>query len=216
MRAEVIIAGGGLAGSEAAWQLAERGVPVALYEMRPQHPTPAHKTGLLAEWVCSNSLKSNSRGAASGLLKEELRRAGSLLLRVADECAVPGGAALAVDRERFSSAVTQAIETHIDVLAPGSYGQRHGHMNSAVFYILEGKGYDVHDGARYDWEAGDACIVENACVHQHFNADPDREARILVFKAKPTFLFFHLMFQKNVEYPPSSPQPGFETFRPEE
>lgn len=115
-----------------------------------------------------------------------------------------------------SAAVTQAIETHIDVLAPDSYGQRHGHMNSAVFYILEGKGYDVHDGARYDWEAGDACIVENACVHQHFNADPKREARILVFKAKPTFLFFHLMFQKNVEYPPSSPQPGFEDFQPEE
>ncbi|MCL5005633.1 MAG: methylenetetrahydrofolate--tRNA-(uracil(54)-C(5))-methyltransferase (FADH(2)-oxidizing) TrmFO [Acidobacteria bacterium] len=112
MGADVIIAGGGLAGSEAAWQLAERGATVEFYEMRPQRPTPAHKTGLLAELVCSNSLKSNAPGAASWLLKEELRRAGSLLLRMADECAVPGGAALAVDRERFSAAVTKAIDGH--------------------------------------------------------------------------------------------------------
>ncbi len=108
----VTVGGGGLAGSEAAWQLAERGVPVALYEMRPRQSTPAHKTGRLAELVCSNSLKSNSPGAASWLLKEELRRCGSLLLRLAHENAVPGGAALAVDRERFGEAVTSAIEGH--------------------------------------------------------------------------------------------------------
>ncbi len=107
-----IVAGGGLAGSEAAWQLAERGVPVTLYEMRPVRATPAHKTDRLAELVCSNSLKSNARGAASWLLKEELRRGGSLLLRLADENAVPGGAALAVDREKFSAAVTEAISRH--------------------------------------------------------------------------------------------------------
>jgi methylenetetrahydrofolate--tRNA-(uracil-5-)-methyltransferase len=108
----VIIAGGGLAGSEAAWQLAERGVPVTLYEMRPACPTPAHKTDRLAELVCSNSLKSNNPGAASWLLKEELRRAGSLLMRIAAECAVPGGSALAVDRERFAEGVTAAIAGH--------------------------------------------------------------------------------------------------------
>ena len=108
----VIIAGGGLAGSEAAWQLAERGVTVTLYEMRPARSTPAHKTDRLAELVCSNSLKSNARGAASWLLKEELRRAGSLLMRVAAERAVPGGSALAVDRERFAEAVTAAIGGH--------------------------------------------------------------------------------------------------------
>ena len=108
----VIIAGGGLAGSEAAWQLAERGVAVTLYEMRPSCPTPAHKTDRLAELVCSNSLKSNARGSASWLLKEELRRAGSLLLRVAGECAVPGGSALAVDRERFAESVTAAVAGH--------------------------------------------------------------------------------------------------------
>ena len=108
----VVIAGGGLAGSEAAWQLAERGVAVTLFEMRPARPTPAHKTDRLAELVCSNSLKSNSPGAASWLLKEELRRAGSLLLRIAGECAVPGGSALAVDRERFAEGVTAAVSGH--------------------------------------------------------------------------------------------------------
>ncbi len=108
----VTIAGGGLAGSEAAWQLAVRGIPVTLCEMRPVRSTPAHKTDRLAELVCSNSLKSNTPGAASWLLKEELRRSGSLLMKLAGECAVPGGAALAVDRERFSQAVTQALGEH--------------------------------------------------------------------------------------------------------
>ena len=112
MERPVIIAGGGLAGSEAAWQLAERGIPVALYEMRPARVTPAHRTDRLAELVCSNSLKSNAPGSASWLLKEELRRSGSLLLRLADATAVPGGSALAVDRARFAEAVTSAIERH--------------------------------------------------------------------------------------------------------
>jgi len=108
----VVIAGGGLAGSEAAWQLAEREIPVTLYEMRPARSTPAHKTDKLAELVCSNSLKSNAPGSASWLLKEELRRGGSLLLRLADANAVPGGVALAVDRERFGEAVTAAVGRH--------------------------------------------------------------------------------------------------------
>src|SRR5579863_2766312 len=112
MQARVIIAGGGLAGSEAAWQLAEYGARVTMYEMRPAHTTPAHKTDQLAELVCSNSLKSNAPGAASWLLKEELRRGGSVLLRLAGENAVPGGAALAVDRERFSAAVTATLSEH--------------------------------------------------------------------------------------------------------
>src|SRR5437879_7795948 len=107
-----IIVGGGLAGSEAAWQLAERGVPVTLYEMRPARATPAHKTDRRAELVCSNSLKSNTPGSASWLLKEELRRSGSLLLRLADAAAVPGGAALAVDRDRFAEAVTSTLDKH--------------------------------------------------------------------------------------------------------
>ncbi|HLY60605.1 MAG TPA: methylenetetrahydrofolate--tRNA-(uracil(54)-C(5))-methyltransferase (FADH(2)-oxidizing) TrmFO [Terriglobia bacterium] len=108
----VNVAGGGLAGSEAAWQLAERGIHVTLFEARPVRPTPAHKTDRLAELVCSNSLKSNQRGAASWLVKEELRRGGSLLMRLADAASVPGGMALAVDRESFAESVTQAIEQH--------------------------------------------------------------------------------------------------------
>ncbi|MGH9431003.1 MAG: methylenetetrahydrofolate--tRNA-(uracil(54)-C(5))-methyltransferase (FADH(2)-oxidizing) TrmFO [Terriglobia bacterium] len=108
----VIIAGAGLAGSEAAWQIAARGIPVTLFEMRPARKTPAHKTSLFAELVCSNSLKSNSPGAASWLLKQELRRGNSFLMQQADFHAVPGGAALAVDREGFAQAVTELLEHH--------------------------------------------------------------------------------------------------------
>ncbi len=107
---KIIVLGGGLAGSEAAWQAARRRLPVELYEMRPSVPTPAHTTGQLGELVCSNSLKSDREGSAPWLLKEELRRAGSLLLEVARDCSVPAGQALAVDRERFAAGVTAAIE----------------------------------------------------------------------------------------------------------
>lgn len=106
------IIGGGLAGSEAAWQAAIRGIDVALYEMRPRANTPAHKTDLLAELVCSNSLGSNLPDRAPGLLKEELRRLGSLIMRAADANAVPAGGALAVGREAFSRAITEAVARH--------------------------------------------------------------------------------------------------------
>ena len=106
------ILGGGLAGSEAAWQAAERGCTVTLYEMRPTLGTGAHATADLAELVCSNSLGSDLPDRPSGLLKQELRRMGSLLIRLADETAVPAGRALAVDREQFSRRVTEAISTH--------------------------------------------------------------------------------------------------------
>ena len=112
LKTEIVVLGGGLAGSEAAWQVARPGLPVTLFEMRPAQPTAAHKTDWLAELVCSNSLKSNQPESASGLLKEELRRACSLLLRIADEAAVPGGKALAVDRERFAATATQAITSN--------------------------------------------------------------------------------------------------------
>ena len=103
------IIGAGLAGCEAAWQCARRGVHVVLYEMRPLRTTPAHRTGDFAELVCSNSLKSESENTAPWLLKQEMRRAGSLLLKCADAAAVPAGHALAVDREQFSRRVLQAI-----------------------------------------------------------------------------------------------------------
>ena len=110
--AELIVIGGGLAGSEATWQAAQRGVEVLLYEMRPQHQTPAHRTGLLAELVCSNSLGSNLPDQAPGVLKEELRQLGSLILACADEMAVPAGGALAVGREAFAQRVTERIGSH--------------------------------------------------------------------------------------------------------
>src|SRR3954471_8927058 len=103
------IIGAGLAGSEAAWQCAWRGMAVDLYEMRPVRSTPAHQSAEFAELVCSNSLKSESENTAPWLLKEEMRRAGSLLLDIARECAVPAGHALAVDRAQFSARVTETI-----------------------------------------------------------------------------------------------------------
>jgi methylenetetrahydrofolate--tRNA-(uracil-5-)-methyltransferase len=104
------ILGGGLAGCEAAWQVARAGLDATVYEMRPVRLTAAHKTGRLAELVCSNSLKSEQENSASWLLKQELRRLGSLLIRVADECRVPAGHALTVDRDVFSGLVTEAVE----------------------------------------------------------------------------------------------------------
>jgi methylenetetrahydrofolate--tRNA-(uracil-5-)-methyltransferase len=104
------IIGGGLAGSEAAWQAASLGVPVTLHEMRPVRPTAVHKTDRLAELVCSNSLRGDKLDNAVGLLKEEMRRLGSLVLRAADTHRVPAGAALAVDRDGFAQAITQALE----------------------------------------------------------------------------------------------------------
>jgi methylenetetrahydrofolate--tRNA-(uracil-5-)-methyltransferase len=114
----VTIIGGGLAGSEAAWQAASAGVPVVLHEMRPERPTAVHKTDRLAELVCSNSFRGDKLDNAVGVLKEEMRRLGSLVLRAADGARVPAGAALAVDRERFSSAITEAVTAHplIDVV----------------------------------------------------------------------------------------------------
>ncbi len=107
-----VVVGGGLAGCEAAWALAARGVDVTLYEMRPAVRTPAHQTDRLAELVCSNSFKSLELGNAHGLLKAELRRLGSLLLECADQARVPGGAALAVDREIFSKVVDERVTAH--------------------------------------------------------------------------------------------------------
>src|SRR5215213_11825539 len=109
----VHIVGGGLAGAEAAWQVASRGVPVVLHEMRPVRSTAAHNTESLAELVCSNSLRSDDREtSAVGLLHEEMRRLGSLIMRCGDAHQVPAGGALAVDRDGFSAAVTEALTAH--------------------------------------------------------------------------------------------------------
>jgi methylenetetrahydrofolate--tRNA-(uracil-5-)-methyltransferase len=109
---KLTVIGGGLAGSEAAWQAAERGLSVELYEMRPATPTGAHVTDYLAELVCSNSLGSNLADRASGVLKNEIRRMGSMLLDCAEASAVPAGAALAVDREAFARLVSERVQSH--------------------------------------------------------------------------------------------------------
>src|ERR1700733_12468251 len=107
------IVGGGLAGSEAAWQAAEAGARVVLHEMRPVRQTDAHSTDALAELVCSNSFRSDDwQNNAVGLLHEEMRRAGSLVLRAADAHKLPAGGARAVDRHGFSAAITEALENH--------------------------------------------------------------------------------------------------------
>ncbi len=119
MNKTVTVIGAGLAGCEAAWQLAVRGIKVKLYEMRPQSMTPAHHTGKFAELVCSNSLRSNQLENAVGLLKEEMRELDSLIMRYADANALPAGGALAVDREKFSQDITDTISSHpnIEVIA---------------------------------------------------------------------------------------------------
>lgn len=114
----VTVVGAGLAGSEAAWQIAQSGVPVKLYEMRPVKQTPAHHTDKFAELVCSNSLRANTLTNAVGVLKEEMRRLNSIIIKAADSCQVPAGGALAVDRHEFAEYVTEAVKNHplIDVI----------------------------------------------------------------------------------------------------
>src|SRR3954470_1187034 len=129
----VHIIGAGLAGSEAAWQIASAGVPVVLHEMRPHRMTEAHRTDGLAELVCSNSFRSDdAANNAVGLLHEEMRRAGSLVMRAADRHKLPAGGALAVDRHGFAAAVTKDLEEHrgitiareeITALPPPAWGQ---------------------------------------------------------------------------------------------
>jgi quercetin dioxygenase-like cupin family protein len=94
--------------------------------------------------------------------------------------------------------LTQTLHIHLEEYAPGGRTQKHGHVNEAAFYILDGTGYEIHDGVRYDWKAGDVAIVHMNCVHQHFNASPDKPARALVMKPKPLIMFMNLLFQQTV------------------
>lgn len=115
MTASVNVIGAGLAGSEAAWQIANQGVKVRLYEMRPQKLTPAHHTENFAELVCTNSLRANRLTNAAGLLKEEMRTFNSIIMESADKHSVPAGGVLAVDRETFSKEVTEKLHNHPNV-----------------------------------------------------------------------------------------------------
>ena len=108
--------------------------------------------------------------------------------------------------------ITQTFHLHMEDYGPGGKSQKHGHVNEAAFYILDGEGYEVHDGIRYDWKAGDVAIVHNTCVHQHFNASQTKPARALVIKTKPMYMFMNMLFQHQVEPRPTTPAPGGEGF----
>src|SRR5215510_4469553 len=103
---------------------------------------------------------------------------------------------------------TQTLHIHLEEYAPGGTTQKHGHVNEAAFYILDGLGYEIHDGVRYDWKAGDIAIVHNNCVHQHFNASKEKPARALVIKTKPMYMFMNMLFQTLVEPRPTEPAAG--------
>ena len=157
-RDEIPVIGGGLAGSEAAWQLAERGFRVALHEMRPERTTPAHRTDRLAELVCSNTFKSTEPTNAHGLLKAEMRLLGSLVLWAADQARVPGGTALTVDRAAFADAVQERLHAHpnvrvargerVDVPAPGIVAT--GPLTSDALAAALGERLGVASLAFYD------------------------------------------------------------------
>ena len=110
--------------------------------------------------------------------------------------------------------LTQMFHIHLEEYAPGGHSQKHGHVNEAAFYILDGEGYEIHDGVRYDWKAGDVAIVHNNCVHQHFNASATRPARAIVMKTKPMFMFMNMLFQKSVIPRPTEPTPEGRGFVP--
>jgi len=109
---------------------------------------------------------------------------------------------------------TQSLQSHVIDLAPEAESQKHFHQNEALMYILEGRGYEVHDGKRYEWEPGDLALIHGGCVHKHYSADPDHPARVLIIKAKPLYLFLHLLYQQYVEHAPAEPAPGHEDYEP--
>lgn len=112
--------------------------------------------------------------------------------------------------------ISQLFHLHLEEYGPGGKSQKHGHVNEAAFYILDGTGYEVHDGIRYDWSAGDVVVVHNNSVHQHFNGDRHKPARALVIKTKPMFMFMNMLFQKLVERRPTEPTPEGVDFEPRE
>jgi len=112
--------------------------------------------------------------------------------------------------------MTQTLHIHMEEYAPGGSSGKHGHVNEAAFYILDGIGYEVHDGIRYEWEAGDVAIVHNNCVHQHFNRDLHKPARALVIKTKPMYMFMNMLFQQQVIKRPAEPSPTGVGYKPRE
>ena len=112
--------------------------------------------------------------------------------------------------------LTQSLHIHYVDLGPQGKSQKHAHQNEAFCYILEGKGYEIHDGKTYEWNAGDLVVIHGGCVHQHFNADPDKPARGIIIKGYPLYMFLNLIYQATVEKSPKEPVPGWEDYRPED
>jgi len=194
----------------------EQGQQEALTENAADQPGPKHNQEqevVWARWQRRRSFVRALEGTYSHLTQELLEQP-----RIYSAQNVPWKGGPQVFGKHIISPggtrVTQSIETHIEAYAPGAYGQKHGHLNSAVFFVIKGRGHDVHDGRRIEWKAGDIMLVENGCVHQHFNDDPDEEAVLLVFKAKPLFLFMHLLYQKMICYPPTTLPEGHEDWAP--
>jgi quercetin dioxygenase-like cupin family protein len=153
--------------------------------------------------------------AGSYNLKDELKRLRSLprVIKGTELKFQDGPQSFSKHFVEPSDGMTQTLHIHLEEYAPGGTTQKHGHVNEAAFYILDGEGYEIHDGVRYDWKAGDVAIVHNNCVHQHFNGDPLKPARALVLKTKPMYLFMNMLFQKQVAPKPKEPAPGGVGFR---
>lgn len=165
----VMVLGGGLAGSEAAWQLAERGIKVRLLEMRPHRSTPAHRTGDFAELVCSNTFRSDAIDHPVGLMKEEMRRLGSLIIAIGDRCRIPGGTALTLDREHFSAEVTRRLEGHpqIEVMREEAEGIPEGPAIIATGPLTSPRLQDAivaltGEGALAYWDAASPIVTQDS------------------------------------------------------
>lgn len=105
----------------------------------------------------------------------------------------------------LENGITQSLLMFEEVLSPEGKSQKHYHQNEAFMYVLEGKGYEIHDGERYEWEAGDLVLIHGGCVHQHFSADPDNPCRVLIINPKPLYMFLNLIYQGHLEGPPTEP-----------
>ncbi|MES2756770.1 MAG: cupin domain-containing protein [Pseudomonadota bacterium] len=148
-------------------------------------------------------------------LKDEMARLRSMprVRRASEIPFVDGPQAYSRHYVEPKDGITQTFHLHLEEYGPGGRSQKHGHVNEAAFYILDGDGYEIHDGIRYDWSAGDVAIVHNNCVHQHFNASSTKPARALVIKTKPMYLFMNMLFQYQVEPRSPDPAPGGELFQ---
>ena len=151
-------------------------------------------------------------------LTEELNRLRSMprVRKASDIKFIDGPQAYTRHYVEPKDGISQLFHIHLEEYGPGGTSQKHGHVNEAAFYILDGKGYEIHDGIRYDWKAGDVAIVHNNCVHQHHNADPHKPARALVLKSKPMYLFMNMLFQKQVQARHTEATPEGEGFVPRE